>query len=902
MTNKRTTRTARKHERKKQKKSLWKRIALALATILSLIVLGVIGTFIYFIATAPELDISKIDVAYSSKFYDKDGEMFADMGTENRIKVQYEDLPQVLIDAVIATEDARFFEHPGIDLRRIAGAIVANIKHGFGSEGASTITQQVVEHLFLSPEKKLKLKVQEQWLALQLERELSKEQILEIYLNKIFYGNNAYGVAKAAEVYFGIEDLHDLNLVQAAMLAGLPQRPSAYNPFENPDLMQERVHTVLDLMVRHNKITKEEAEEAKKVDIRTVLTDKKPDPLPYEAFRQQVIKELEEKLPDVDIFSAGLEIHTTLDQSIQSHVEFLLTDSAENPIPYPDEDLQAGMAVLDTKTGEIRAIGGSRNRENVMGDNYAIKLDRQPGSTIKPLLSFGPAIEYEKWSTYHQVKDDKPYRLPSGHEIRNWNRTYQGQVSIRTALKDSLNVPTIHTFMEIGPDRAKKFAENLGIKFADKHLAPNDAIGGTRTTVTPLQMAGAFSAFGNEGIYTEPHSVKKVVFPDGSVIDLKPKSEAVMADYTAYMVTDILKDVLKNGTGRTANIPHLPVAGKTGTTNVEGKSGANNSWFVGYTTNYTIGVWAGYSKEHNRIIPDTRIPQHLFRHTMTEISKDIETPDFKKPDSVVELPIIKGSNPPEIASENTPSEHVTRELFVKGTEPTNVSTEFEQLEPVKNLTAVYNEAANRIDISWDYDNTENIVFKVDFSVDSGDMRHLTTTEEMSASIDQVQVGSTYTIQVVAIDEENDLMSEPQSVKVTIEGEEEEEEEEEENVPPVSNLNAQYDAGSMSIVVQWSYNGPPASFEVTINGPQGTQTETVTQQNLRITNVLPGETYTINVTPVSGQVRGETRSVSITTDPLPQDEEPNDGGGDGNGTENENGTDHEEQTNQHEEQM
>ena len=378
MTNKRTTRTARKHERKKQKKSLWKRIALALATILSLIVLGVIGTFIYFIATAPELDISKIDVAYSSKFYDKDGEMFADMGTENRIKVQYEDLPQVLIDAVIATEDARFFEHPGIDLRRIAGAIVANIKHGFGSEGASTITQQVVEHLFLSPEKKLKLKVQEQWLALQLERELSKEQILEIYLNKIFYGNNAYGVAKAAEVYFGIEDLHDLNLVQAAMLAGLPQRPSAYNPFENPDLMQERVHTVLDLMVRHNKITKEEAEEAKKVDIRTVLTDKKPDPLPYEAFRQQVIKELEEKLPDVDIFSAGLEIHTTLDQSIQSHVEFLLTDSAENPIPYPDEDLQAGMAVLDTKTGEIRAIGGSRNRENVMGDNYAIKLDRQP--------------------------------------------------------------------------------------------------------------------------------------------------------------------------------------------------------------------------------------------------------------------------------------------------------------------------------------------------------------------------------------------------------------------------------------------------------------------------------------------------------------------------------------------
>lgn len=880
MTNKRT-RTARKKQVKKQKKSLWKRIVIFFVILIGLIGLGVAGTFIYFIATAPKLDVSELDVAYSSQFYDKDGEMFADMGTENRIKIQYDDLPDVLIDAVIATEDARFFEHRGIDLRRIGGAVIANIKHGFGSEGASTITQQVVEHMFLSPEKKIKLKVQEQWLALQLERELSKEQILEIYLNKIFYGNNAYGVAKAAEVYFGIENLHDLNLVQAAILAGLPQRPSAYNPFENPDLMQERVNTVLDLMVRHNKITKEEAEEAKAIDVSSVLTDKKPQALPYEAFRQQAILELEEKLPDVDIFSAGLEIHTTLDQSIQSHVEFLLTDSENNPIPYPDEELQAGMAVVDTKTGEIRAIGGSRNRENVMGDNYAIKLDRQPGSTIKPLLAFGPAIEYEKWSTYHQVKDDKPYELGSGHQIRNWNRQYQGEVSLRTALKDSLNVPTIHTFMEVGPDRAKQFAENLGMEFADEHLAPNDAIGGTATTATPLQLAGAFSAFGNEGIYTEPHAVTKVVFPDGSVVDLKPETEAVMADYTAYMVTDILKDVLKNGTGRNANIPHLPVAGKTGTTNVEGQSGANNSWFVGYTTNYSIGIWTGYSKEHNRILSNTQIPHALFTNTMTEISKDIETPDFKKPDSVVELAIEKGTNPPELASEFTPKDNITYELFVKGTEPTNVSAKFDKLESVSNLSAKYNEETNRIDINWDYEEMENISFKVDFSVDSGDMRNLTTTNELSASIDNVELGATYTIQVTAIDEENDLSSDPATIRITIEVEEEEEE----NVPPVSNLNAAYDAGSMSIVVQWQYDGPSAVFEVVINNEQ---TETISQPNLRITNVLPGETYTIAVTPIANDNRGETRSVTITTDPSPSDDEPPNGDGneDENGDENE----------------
>lgn len=878
MTNKRT-RTARKKQIQKQKKPIWKRIVLIFAIFIALIGLAVGGTFIYFIATAPKLDVSQIDVAYSSQFYDKDGEMFADMGTENRIKIEYDDLPEKLIDAVIATEDARFFEHHGIDLRRIGGAVIANIKHGFGSEGASTITQQVVEHMFLSPEKKIKLKVQEQWLAIQLERELTKKQILEIYLNKIFYGNNAYGVAMAAKVYFGIEDLHDLNLVQAAMLAGLPQRPSAYNPFENPDLMQERVNTVLDLMVRHNKITKEEAEEAKKVDVTSVLTDKKPKSLPYEAFRQQAIAELEKKLPDVDIFTAGLEIHTTLDQSIQSHVEFLLTDSENNPINYPDEDLQAGMAVVDTKTGEIRAIGGSRNRENVMGDNYAIKLDRQPGSTIKPLLSFGPAIEYEKWSTYHQVKDDKPYELGSGHQIRNWNRQYQGQVSIRTALKDSLNVPTIHTFMEVGPDRAKNFAENLGIEFADEHLAPNDAIGGTRTTVTPLQLAGAFSAFGNEGIYTEPHAVTKVVFPDGSVVDLKPATEAVMADYTAYMVTDILKDVLKNGTGTRANIPNLPVAGKTGTTNVEGKSGANNSWFVGYTTNYSIGIWAGYSKEHNRILSNTRIPQELFKNTMTEISQGIETPDFKKPDSVVEVAIEKGTNPPQLASEFTPKDNISYELFVKGTEPTEVSKKFDKLDPVANLKATYVEDANRIDISWDYSEVEDISFKVDFSVNQGEMRNLTTTSELSTSIENVEFDTTYTIQVTAVNVKNELESDPVTVRVTIEAEEEE-------IPPVSNLNASYDAASMSIFAQWQYNGPTASFEVVINN---SQTETVSQPNIQLTNVLPGETYTIVVTPIANGKRGEMSSVTITTNPLPEVEDPNigDGNEDENGSEEDN---------------
>lgn len=877
------SRTARRKQKKTIKKPLWKKVLMTLLIIF--LAMGIAGTsvFAYFIATAPKLDVDKLDVPYASQFYDKDGEPFADIaiGAENRVKIEYDDLPQVLIDAVVATEDARFFEHPGIDLRRIGGAIQANIKYGFGSEGASTITQQVVENMFLTPEKSIKLKVQEQWLALKLEREFSKEQILEMYLNKIFYGSNAYGVAKAAEVYFGIEDLNDLTLVQAAMLAGLPQRPSAYNPFENPDLMQGRVDTVLKLMVRHGKITEEEANEARQVDVASVLTDKKPDPFAYDAFIQQAQKELEEKLEGVDLNSAGLKIYTTLDPDIQEHVEFLLTDSDENPISYPDDDLLAGMTVVDTKTGEIRAVGGSRNRESAFGSNYAINAFRQPGSTIKPILSYGPAIEYEKWSTYHQINDDAPYDYGGKNPFRNWNRQYQGWVSARYALAQSLNVPALKTLEEIGFDRAKEFAEGLGINFHEDRVLIGDAIGGTETTISPLQLAGAFSAFGNEGIYTEPHAITKVEFPDGSVVDLKPEPEAVMSDYTAYMVTDMLKSVLSSGTGTNANIPGVPVAGKTGTTNLEGKSGANNSWFAGYTTNYSIAIWTGY-KENNRIIENTQIPHALFKNTMTEISKDIETPDFVKPDSVVEVAVEKGSNPPALPSDHTPKENIVTELFVKGTEPTSVSETFDKLDPVTDLSANYNESRQAIEVSWGYENKEDpISFEVAYKIGDGEFRELTTTGDLAVDITEIEPGATYTIQVTAVDTKNNIRSEPKSTTVNLNGDEDDnEEEEEETLSSVEGLHASYNEANSSINIQWQYSGD-AQFEVDING----QKQTVQARNIQINGVTPGNTYNITVTPIVNGNRGEPSSTSITVDAQNDNDEDNNGN---NNNENNNG--------------
>ncbi|MBD1222578.1 transglycosylase domain-containing protein [Virgibacillus halodenitrificans] len=882
MADKSQTRTARRKQKKTKKKPIWKKILVASLIFVLVIGLGVAAVGTYWIVTAPDIEASKLSDPLASQVLDKDGDVFATPGDQKRTKIEYDDLPQILVDAVTATEDARFFEHSGIDLRRIGGAVIANFTNGFGSEGASTITQQVVEKSFLSPEKKISLKVQEQWLALKLERKYSKEEILEMYLNKIFYGSNAYGVARAADVYFGKKELSELTLPEAAILAGLPQRPTAYNPFKNPELTKKRMNTVLTLMVRHNKITQEEADEARKVDIPSLLNESKPDSIKYDAFLDQVRKEVSEKLDGADIDTDGLKIHTTLDKNIQEHVEFLLKDKENSPISYPDEEMQAGMVVLDTKNGAIRSIGGNRS-EKAGGLNYAIDLNRQPGSTAKPILSYGPAIEYDKISTYHQINDDKPYDEGVETPIRNWNRQYGGWMSARYALAQSLNVPAVKLAKETGLDNAQEFGEGLGYKFDNDQIDIRDVIGGTGTGVSPLQLAGAYRAFGNEGIYNEPYAVTKVEFPDGKVVELQPKPEAAMSDYTAYMVTDMLKSVMTEGTGKEANIPGLHVAGKTGTTNHTELEGSPDSWFSGYTTNYTISIWTGYN-DYNKTLPNTKIPHALFKNTMTEISKDKETADFEKPNSVVEVAVEKGSQPARLPSDFTPSSQIVKELFVKGTEPKKTSEKYDELDPVSDLKASYDKESNTIDVKWKYDADEKVNFEVSTSVDGGEMQSLSSTEDKTIQISEVEKGAEYTIQVVAVSSESSSMkSEPVTTSVNITDEEEEEEDTEEeneeedsaeNIPAVSGLSAKYNEENSIIDVSWNYNGPPASFEVSVNG----QTQSVQSNGIEISGASPGQSYTIQVTPIGQEgankdAKGEPQSTQITV-PESQNEETN----------------------------
>ena len=650
-----------------KKGSLFKKMVIV-CLVLGLVSTGVGAiTFASMIKGTPSLDSSKLIDPLSTKFYDKDGNFLYEYGKEKRTKITYNQVPKVLEHAFIATEDSHFYEHFGIDLKRTAKAIFVNVTGDFGSQGGSTITQQVIKNSFLSPEKTIKRKVQEWDLAYQLEKKYSKQDILMMYLNKIYLGNRSYGVAAAAKNYYGIEsdDLKKMTLAQAAMIAGLTQSPNNYDPTirENKEAATERRHIVLSSMLRDGYITEKQMKEAEKVPVTEGLVAKNTQQsMPYEAFLDAAVKEVKGKLKDVDISEDGLSIYTTLDPKAQDFADKMMNTS--EIIAYPDANFQGAFVLLDTKTGEVRAIGSGRNdyKAQFLGHNFAVDINRQPGSIFKPIFDYGPAIEHLKWSTAHLINDQKT-TYSTGEPISNWDNQYHGMMTIRKALQNSYNIPALLTLREVGMDKAKSFAEQLGITFKNNEVYESYSIGSN--TVSPLDMAGGYSAFGNNGLYNKPHFVQKVVFADGAVVNFAEKSKRVMQDYTAYMVTDMLRTVVNAGTGTTANVPRLDIAGKTGTTNFDEKtrakygypsSATNDSWFAGYTPQYTMAVWTGYAQngQGNYMSGNTtKISQLMFKAMMEAFGTN--TANFQQPESVYRVNnelYIKGIDSAEVPPKN----------------------------------------------------------------------------------------------------------------------------------------------------------------------------------------------------------------------------------------------------------
>lgn len=764
-----------KKAKKKSGMNLFKRVLLILLTI------GIIGiiaggvTFAIMVKDAPELNPETLKDPISSTIYDKNNDPIAKVGAVNRDYVNYEDIPDLVKDAFIATEDSRFFKHHGIDPIRLGGAVIANFRDGFGSEGASTITQQVVKNFFFNqPQKTLNRKAQEAWLALELERKYSKEEIFEMYVNKIFMSENMSGVKTAASVYFD-KSLDELTLPEAALLAGMPQAPNAYNPFNNPERAEKRRNIVLSLMHQHGYISKAEMEEAQKTSVEDSLVAKEnrqTNDLPYDPFIKQVISEIEKKYPDVNVFTDGLEIYTTMDKKAQEYVEELMYEG--EIVPFPDKDFQAGITLLDTKTGGILALGGDRDPDVKLGTNYATDMKRQPGSTAKPILDYGPAVEYLKWGTYQTIVDERT-TYSDGTPISNWDNSYKGSMTMRKALEMSRNIPALKAFQEVGAEKAQEFAVNLGIPLENAY--ESYAIGAFEAST--LEIAGAYSAFGNEGVYNTPHAVRSFKLKDGTKINMEPKSKVVMQDYTAFLITDMLKGVLtsSDGTGSLANIPGLPVAGKTGTTNyseeernkwdIYDSKSVPDAWFAGYTTNFTMAVWTGYTERKNPILPgaNQKVAQQIFKAVMGHISENVETADFKQPDSVETVKIERGTYPARLASSYTPSSQILTEYAVKGNILNEVSQKYNKPDAPTGVKASYNEHSDEIELSWGYGDKKGIKFDVSVSVDSGESEQLTVTSDTSLKIAKPTPGSTYAFTVIAI--KGDQESDPASSSISV---------------------------------------------------------------------------------------------------------------------------------------
>ncbi|WZY01487.1 PBP1A family penicillin-binding protein [Bacillus sp. FSL W7-1360] len=775
----------------KKPRSLFKKILLTMAILFGIGVVGGGTTIAIMIATAPDLDPEKLTLIQSMQIYDMNDELVSTLdASEFRVSANIQDMPDHLKNAFIAVEDQRFYDHFGIDLKRLGGAIWANVTGGFGAEGASTITQQLVKNLFLTNEKALTRKVQEQYLAIQLERKYSKEEILEMYLNQINLGPSAgYGVQIAAETYFN-KSLGELSVADAAVLAAIPRRPTFYDPHRNPENAEGRRNTIIGLMEEQGFITKEEADEARNTPIAEQMDYTTKERYAYSTFYDEVLDELQdnEELASNNLLNSGLKVYTTLDPKAQESVDRVLKSGEYQGLVFPqdNEDFKVGVTLVDTKSGAVRAFGNDIKENNQRDWNHATD-PKQQGSAMKPLLAYAPGIEMNKWSTAKVLVDEK-HNYTDGTRISNANNSYLGAMTMREALVRSRNIPAVKAMQEVSKDEAYAFLDPM-IKIPETtkdkdgkvthHRVEAGVLGGTQ--VSTKQMAGAYAAFGNGGTFTEPYIIRKVVFPDGREMNMEPESEKVMEDYTAYMVTDMLKDVINNpiGTGKAAKVAGIPVAGKTGTTNFNDKVRAHYnitdpnvypaSTFSGYSTNYTASVWMGFSKNgENNYLTDAHktTAQSIFKHIMTEVHKGVDTPDFVKPDSVV------------VRNVKTPSDQISRELFVRGTEPEEIPEDTGISDPSK-LSHVYDEPTNTLTFSWDYPEDEREEVNFEASIDKGSLQ--VNQNEMKAVFTNVTPGETYTFTVKAVSANEE--SKAVTLKVTPGAANDEDEEENEEEPP-----------------------------------------------------------------------------------------------------------------------
>lgn len=712
---------------KKSKRSLWKKIVTAILIIGIIGVLSVAGFFTFIVITSPKFDEEAFNVKDQTVIYDINGEIIAKLGAQNRESVSYDALPQVLIDAIIATEDSRFFQHNGVDLPRFIKATIYQLL-GKEAGGASTLTMQTVKNNLTKKDaletnkiKKIIRKFQDVYLSVfKVEKEYTKQEIIELYVNNYGLGSSVYGVEEASKYYFG-KSVSELTLPEASLIAGLFQAPNGHNPYKNIESATSRRNTVLNLMVRHGYITKEEAEMAKSISIESLLVGIE-DKSEYQGFVDTVTDEVE-KLTGKNPAVVPMKIYTTMEKSIQDGINSILKNDKWY---WKDDQVNAGIAIVNVKTGAIAAVGAGRNRTGERTFNYATGAYRQPGSTAKPIFAYGPGFEHNNYSTY-TLFTDEPWTYTNGPAVNNWDGQFHGLVTTRYALQYSRNVPALKSYQQIGSKKIQQFAYNLGLDVAlnqnsenyhivnettglDNVINEAYSIGGVAEGFTPLMMAAAYSGFASGGYYTEPYSVTKIEYREtGEVVEYKPTKTRVMKDSTAYLMNNILESAVEVGFNGGAKVYGSHVAAKTGTTNFPDSvmkknnlpsNAVNDLWTIAYTSEYSIAVWYGY-KELTPTTYNVSSGGHkeaLVSDVMKYIPKD--TKGWTQPSSVVASQVEKGTWPAKLPSEYTPANLITTEYFIRGTQPTEVSERFAQLNDITNQSVSVK--GNTATITWNY--------------------------------------------------------------------------------------------------------------------------------------------------------------------------------------------------------
>ena len=710
----------------KQKKIVNTILIIILSLGILVMLAGIVFMIYIAISSNPKFDAKKLDSSEPTVLYDINGEEYAKLGSEMRDKVTYEQLPEVLVDAIIATEDSRFFQHNGFDAPRFLRASIGQVFGNSDAGGASTLSMQVVKNSLTSSIATgldgVIRKFQDIYLSIfKLEKNYTKEQIIEFYVNNHGLGGNVYGVSQAARVYFN-KDIEDLNLAEASIIAGMFQAPNTYRPTneDNIEAVTKRRDTVLYLMERHGYITEEERELASSISIESLVNYNAAADTSgnseYQGYIDTVVAEVEDKIGQ-NPYTVSMQIYTNLDRDKQDGLNRVMSGEKYN---WVNDVIQSGVTVLDSESGKILAIGAGRNKTGVNTLNFATSdtIRRQPGSTAKPLFDYGPLIEYNNASTFgyndgndnYRMFVDEPYSYSTGQEINNWDGKFMGNMTTRRALSLSRNIPALKAFQQVDNAKIIEFVQKLGIEPEIENGKIHEAHSlGAFTGVNSLDMAAAYAAFSNGGYYNEPYAVSKVVITNtGEEYTHESNKTKAMEDSTAFMITSILDDTSITGGGAMDR-----VAMKTGTTNFDeatrerlgmADDAIRDSWVVGYTTKTVIAMWYGYEKTNADLVSQgyychnlsgTVQRDRLFTAIANEVFEDNKE-EFKMPESVSRVPLVSGSSTAKVAGTGYTGS-TTYEYFKKDHEPSG-NVETSNLATPTGLSATYSNGS--VKLSW----------------------------------------------------------------------------------------------------------------------------------------------------------------------------------------------------------